>query len=476
MTPFSMATAQSASQEQYVLGLLSEELIRPWMVLSAVLVLVLLALLTWRWIRRLPRDARATPPWRYGLYGLILAGGLAVALGLPEHVRQRSSAPRPQRMPEEARAASLSKDGRMQPPAPPPVPFSEKLFRKLTLAPWVDVECERQGRKDASCAPWVFLPQGIYLRSAEPEYMKRVRRDLPQQRWAIRASSDSAGMLATDNKALMSLALRGEDQMLLAGRLYRQAGPPLSDAPVNKVSSARMPILQSLEQLVHTPWVKVNRFNPGTQPESITFLPEGRFQASYREGNCVHEGSFQLRGEQFSIDWGDNPCTLGVKGPARFESPPSPGWFLGELLLLKDAYRPQSAPATPPLTITGNPGWHLFLKGQLSSELRKGVPTELLLTLQRTRSAGELGISELWVWLRQRPSKDEEPKPRKEQVLFAKNLGGQLADALTGQFSERVILTPEFSGPAELEFEVTFSNDWASKSRLHQVYATEVGE
>ncbi|WP_224249744.1 hypothetical protein [Hyalangium gracile] len=472
MSPPPVPRTQAAKQEQYVLEQVSVELTRPWVLLSVLLVLVLLSLLAWRWVRRLPREARSTPLWRYGLYALLLAGGIAVTLGLPTSSRK----PAPQAVP--ASEPTVTK----APPSPPPlpVPFSGELFRKLTWAPWIDVECERQGKTDANCWPWVFYPEGVYGRSIHPNALKRSRHDSYAKSWDVRASSDTSGVIATEEGNLMPFELQGADQMLLAGRPFRRAEEPLEGAekaPLRKTHVAPLPILRGYEQLVSTPWLKVNPFDLDTQPESITFLPEGRFKASYRQGSCVHEGPLKVEAKKFFIEWGTNPCTGGAQRPPRFVSDDHPNWFLGEWLFLEDLYRPEKAPASPPMALVGDPKWGLFLKGQLSAELRKGVPNELVLSLLSTRSQGNLQLGELWVWLREAPSQGGEPRPRKEQVLFSKNLNAQPADKVVQELSERATFTPEFSGPAELEFELQITNPpWEWRKRLHRVHPARVGE
>ncbi|WP_224368720.1 hypothetical protein [Hyalangium versicolor] len=422
------------------------------------------------------------PRWRYALYGLLLAGVLAVALGSSLSSRGCSGDSRMQSWADADRPAGPGEVPANAPPtpAPLPVPFSGELFRKLTRAPWLDVECEREGKTDVDCWPWVFFPEGTYGRSAQPNALKTGRTDAHSKSWDVRATNDSSGIIATEEGNLMPFELQGEEQLSLAGRLYRRSGQPLDGAePARPRDTHVSPlgILRGYEQLVSTRWVKVNPFDLDTQPDSITFLPEGRFKASYRQGSCLHEGLLHVESQKFFVEWGNNPCALGPRPASRFVSEEYPAWFLGELLFLKDAYRPEKAPAAPPQVLVGDLKWGLFLKGQFSTELRRGVPNELLLSLVSRVPAGNLGLGELWIWLREAPSQQGEPRPRKEQVLFSKNLDGQPLSRLLGSFAERIRVTPEFSGPAELEFELQLTNPpWAWRKRLHRVYSVQVGD
>jgi hypothetical protein len=310
--------------------------------------------------------------------------------------------------------------------------------------------------------------------------VKNGRSDSYAKSWDMRASSERSGIIATEEGDFMPFELKSDDQLLLAGRLYRRSEETLEGVeklPLRKKHVSPLGILMGHERLLRTPWTKVNPFDGDVVPSSITFLPEGRAKASYRGGSCVHEGTFTVKSKRLFIEWGNNPCADEARRPARSVTAEYPEWFRGELLMLDDAYRPESGAAMPPEALVGFRGMSSVLKGQFSQEPRKGVPLELRLTFESQFPLAQLEPGELWIWLRQAPSKEGEPRPRREQVLFSKDLRSMSLEQLGRQYAERVTVTPEFSGPAELEFELMFpkaADGW--QKLMQRVYAVEVAE
>jgi hypothetical protein len=467
---------QREARENYVLEQLGSELTQPWVLLVGVLVLALLGLLTWRWIRRLPRDARSTPLWRYGLYGLVLAVGLAFALGLTNNLFKSDKARRKEAAQRATGSApKVEKSATFLPP--PPVRFSEPLFRRLILVPWVYVECETPPKPSLDCLPWLFLPDGTYLRSANQQVVDSAHRDSRPNLWDMRATDEISGVIAVDKGTLLPFELVGDNELRLGNRRYRRGDYPelrLPPAPQRLGSRSKMSILGGLERLVATPWRKAHPFNSGTQPELITFHPNGQFEASYRQGSCVHRAPFHVDEKQLSLTWKEDTCREGPPAPPSFTSPEYPAWFLGDMLLLNDVYLPASAPPTPPRIFAGDPQWGLMVTGQFSQELRQAVPTELVLTLHLPNGVGDRPLGELWIWMRERWPEQGPVKPRREQVFFTTPLSGPAS----GAREYRAQVTPEFGGPVELEVELSLNGhgDQVPPRRLFRVYTGEVGK
>lgn len=260
----------------------------------------------------------------------------------------------------------------------------DAVFSRLVGSRWEAGYCDPGGMPTWGCWKLQMNGDGTFTWALPPDAGGATRTG----GWNFRAYDDAGGILCLGETAVLGFRY---NTMSATGMPVLELGA-LSYLPVASVTPSgdrsMLPAVVSdamFETLSEHGWRKTNAFDTEMLADEITFRPDGGFDASYRAGDCMHDGRWGLMDGRL-VSWSNpNMCDLrsGPMSPqqARLTTGDERPALDGDLLrfLSGTTYTDIGAPPSDPrfgfVSYSGEE--RLEIEGTFTGTFQNGVPLDL---------------------------------------------------------------------------------------------------
>lgn len=168
----------------------------------------------------------------------------------------------------------------------------DNMFEFLTKNRWQDAGCGQGGLLAPTCTTVEFRKNGNFSWTAFSDYPERGQ----SGKWNLRLTEENAGIVYLSDGSVISFMREGDDlgftisQFMPAEDIVYE----LNESQLTRDDLSIVEPSETYNKLIANPWEKSNDFDLFRIPESIVFKENGRFFASYRDGQCSHGGFWSL--------------------------------------------------------------------------------------------------------------------------------------------------------------------------------------
>jgi hypothetical protein len=189
----------------------------------------------------------------------------------------------------------------------PGTPLDSSAFGRLTATTWCRTNAGFAGPIYTS---YEFNADGTfeYIYDA-PEYQKR-----EAGTWSLAPASAIQGLVFMSTGATRFFSL--EEGSISFGSETLRACKKLSARP--DASAANLPPVitsDTFNILTSTPWERTHRLNAATAATAYVFRPDGHYMATFRDGECSYEGTWDLNGDWVGLSIPEEDCDFRFIGP-----------------------------------------------------------------------------------------------------------------------------------------------------------------
>lgn len=329
----------------------------------------------------------------------------------------------------------------------------DKMFDFLTRNLWEDSKCRvnltraNGPQLQPTCTRFEFRKGGAYSWTAisdVPEIMKNGR-------WNFRLTDTQSGVIFLDDGSVIAFSREVDDLIILPGWLgtlmpSKETQYGTKEALLTRDSLRTIQPSTFYKELIGTSWHKANDFDLYRQPDLITFNDDGRFFASYRRGECTHEGYWSLSGRRLTPHSDPNECDFRTAKASIAAGNSYPRIQDSLLVFYSSSYYADDQKTREKVFVFDRYGGTIEVKGEYSGTFVKDVPVPVHITFRNTNLTASYDLEQFSITQqRLKRGSNSHSSDGQQLILNATDFNGiRLAPGDTHETD--VTITPTISG------------------------------